>query len=288
MTIVGMEGRRRSGATWKSALAPTRWGAVLGASVLLGAGCESTSDSVCPSCPAMGGESSDFGGTPHPCKLFEQPVPIDAARAAELGFDVATLEGRITRDVDAPLYWRSDEGDRTVLGARGYEQETRIHMSTRVLGHTHIALDAESCAGTICREPGAPDEYSCSDRLELDVEADVQTADGALAARMRGYALYGRDGFSFHEVPAGTLFANLRDVTGKLELSEPSQPIDSAQLLVNFYLEADQTSGEISTNLLLRVGGDGRRALRPLFGVWPERPTAAGDGGESVIETSEP
>jgi len=149
----------------------------------------------------------------------------------------------------------------------------RIQMNARVLGYTHIDLDAQSCAGTTCRQPGAPDEYSCSDRLELDVEGEVQTADGAITAMMRGYALYGREGFSFYDIPAGTLFANLRDVTGTLELPEPSQPIRSAELLVNFYLNPDQTSGEISPYLLLQTGAAGATELQPLFGVWPEPPT---------------
>jgi hypothetical protein len=288
MKIVGMDRRSPQGATSRTARGGAACrGAVLGASVLLGAGC-STNDSVCPSCPTRtGGESSDFGGTPHPCVLFERRVAIDAGRAAELGFDVASLEGRITRDVDAPLYWRANEEESAGVRARGYQRETRLQMSPRVLGYTHIELDASSCTGTTCREPAAPDEYSCSDRLELDVEAEVQTTDGALAAMMRGYALYGREGFSFYEVPAGTLFANLRDVTGTLELSEPRQPIQSAQLTVSFYLNADHTSGEISTYLMLRTGGGGGLEIQPLFGVWPEPPAPAGDV-EVIIETSEP
>jgi hypothetical protein len=288
MKIVGMDRRSPPGVTSRAARVGAVWrGGLLGASVLLGAGC-STSDSVCPSCPALtGGESSDFGGTPHPCGLFERRVPIEVGRAVELGFDVASLEARITRDVDAPLYWRANEEESAGVRARGYQRETRVQMSPRVLGYTHIELDASSCAGTTCREPGAPDEYSCSDRLELDVEAEVQTADGAIAAMMRGYALYGREGFPFYELPAGTLFANLRDVTGTLELSEPRQPIQSAQLIVGFFLDADQTSGELSTRLMLRTGGGGGHEILPLFGVWPEPPIPAGDV-RVIIEAPEP
>jgi hypothetical protein len=288
MKIVGMHRRIRTGTTSRNALGGAVWrGCVLGASVLLGGGC-STSESVCPSCPELtGGESSDFGGTPHPCVLFERSVAIDAGRAAQLGFDVASLEARLTRNVDAPLYWRADEEESAGVRARGYERETRLQMNPRVLGYTHIELDPLSCDGTICREAGALDEYSCSDRLELDVEAEVQTADGAIGAMMQGYALYGREGFAFYELPAGTLFANLRDVTGTLELSEPRQPIQSAQLIVNFYLDAAQTSGEISTYLMLRTGEGGGREIQPLFGVWPEPPASAGDGRVST-EAPEP
>jgi hypothetical protein len=289
MKIVGMEGRRPSGASWRPALGGAVWrSAALGASVLLGASCDSTSDSVCPSCPApTGGESSDFGGTPDVCAPFERRVAIDADGAAELGFDVASLEARITRDVDAPLYWRPNESEPAGASTRGYQRETRIQMSARVLGYTRIELDAQSCTGTTCRQPGAPDEYHCSDRLELDVEAEVQTSDGAIAAMMRGYALYGREGFSFHAVPAGTLFANLRDVTGTLELPEPIQPIDSAQLIVNFYLGPDQTSGEISPYLVLRSAGYARHQIHLLFGFWPE-PPAPSDDGMATMDMFEP
>lgn len=248
---------------------------MLAASVLLGIGCD-TSSSECPSCPAQtGGESSDFGGTPHPCTQFERPVASDADTAASRGFDVATLVARIERAVDAPLYWQTHDGGE----ARGYDRVTRIQMNARVRGFTHIGIDPELCGGTTCRQPGGGDEYTCSERLELDVEAHVQTADGAITAAMRGYVLYGREGSRFHEMPGGTLRANLSDVDGSLELREPSQPLRLAELMVDFYVRGDRTHGDIKTAWTL---WDGSEKL-PMWGTWPEPVTPIGNPSAGQI-----
>ena len=268
-----------------------RWRTTLWTLALLGVACNESTDTVkdpsrrvCPDCPAVaGGESSDFGGTPHPCVQFESKSPIDAAQARALGFDVSQLEQLVQREVDAPLRWRPDPSPSGARPPAGYEADTRIQLRASIAGYTHVKLDPSSCVETTCRPADTSDELSCSDRLELAVEAELHTGDGAVSASLAGYVLLGRPGFAFAEVPAGTLFASLRDVTGTLELFAPDDgfPIQRGLLLADVYFGAARTSGAVRASMMLRTGQH-----ITLTGYWGELDRASqssGHGGAGVL-----
>ena len=245
--------------------------------------------SVCPDCPPrLGGESSDFGGTPHTCSAFEERGAIGAARSLELGFDLAELERRLEREVDAPLYWRLN--DRVDGGGRvtGFDAETRVELRARLVDYTHVSLDGDRCEGNACYDP-AYGEWTCSDRLEVGVEADVETADGAVSARVEGNVFQGRPGFPFSEVPAGTLRANLRDVTGTLEVAPPlSLPIGWAALLVDIRFGADQTEGDVRPFIYFEDGECCGRDYSPLSGGWPDDPAELARNAGPLREEPDP
>jgi hypothetical protein len=239
--------------------------------------------SVCPACPELaGGESSDFGGTPNPCVQFEEHSPIDAARASELGFDVPRLQALVAREVDAPLHWRQNDAPLYGGAASGYEPETRIVANVVITGYRHVALDEAACDGNECLVADGEQPLVCSDRLELDVRAMIHSADGAVAATTNGYILQGRAGFPFAEVPGGSMFANLRDVRGTLEVAPDERTeIVRAVLSVDLRLGPERTEGDLRPHLLLQVGDVQFADYLPLFGSWPdalESPTNDGDG----------
>lgn len=239
--------------------------------------------SVCPDCPAVaGGESSDFGGTPSSCSLFESRVPIDAAQAQALGFDVAELERLVQREVDAPFRWRTDpSGNGGEKPPQGYDPDTRIQLRATVVSYTHIELDPSSCTGTVCRDATSGVERPCPDRLELAVTAELRTMDGAINASLTGYVLQGRPGVAFAE-PGGSLLANLRDVTGTLRLfPDKDFGIRSGWLNVDVYPRADHTQGDLRTSIYLRSSPG---AYMPLSGSWGrEPPSPSGVGGAGVL-----
>ncbi len=212
--------------------------------------------SVCSECPGIaGGDSSDFGGgSPDTCVVFERPQSITAARAAELGFDMERLVSLIERDVDAPLRW--SVSDARGGAPTGYEQETRIEARPR-LGDwvTYFSLDPERCTSTRCYDDDVG-EWTCSDRLELGVEVELRTLDGAVSATVSGYVLQGREGFPFGDRAAGSQQANLRDVRGSLQLFPPaSAPIQRAVLSIDLWFEPAQTEGDLHLFLWLADGG---------------------------------
>jgi hypothetical protein len=229
--------------------------------------------SVCSDCPGLaGGESSDFGGgTPHPCLAFEQRVPISDARAIELGFDMARLTALIERDFDAPLRWMASEPNRGGPAA-GYEARTRIEgRARRGDWLTYVGLDPSRCQDTVCNDDDVG-EWTCADSLELGVEVELRTVDGAVSATASGYVLQGRPGFPF-ERPAGSQRADLRDVTGSLRLFPPaSPPIRYALLMIDLLFEADQIEGDLRPYFYLSAREGSGEDNIPLAGHWPDVP----------------
>lgn len=229
--------------------------------------------SVCGDCPGLaGGESSDFGGgSAHACTAFEQPQSITATRAAELGFDMERLVSLIERDIDAPLRWSANDA----LGGppTGYEQETRIEAKPR-LGDwiTYFSLDPERCTGTSCSDDDYGD-WTCSDRLELGIDVELRTLDGAVNAQASGYVLQGREGFPFGDRAAGSQQANLRDVRGSLQLSPPAgSALERAVLSIDLFFEPEQTEGDLHLYLWFREDAVRRSLYEPLHGHWPDVP----------------
>jgi hypothetical protein len=225
--------------------------------------------SVCSQCPPeTGGESSDFGGSPDPCTLFEQRAAIDSTQAAELGFDITRLARLVERDIDAPLRWTPMES----WGgpAAGYEPETWIEGKPKILGYTHVGLDPRHCSGTTCVTE-AGDELTCSDRLELDIEVELRTLDGAVSALASGYVLQGREGFPFGDSPAGSQRANLRDVSGTLEVfPDENLVILQALLMIDLYFKADRIEGDLRPSILLSQRPGSVAEYIPLSGHWPD------------------
>ena len=108
----------------------------------------------------------------------------------------------------------------------------------------------------------------CSDRLEVGIDAELRTLDEAVSALVTGYGLYGRAGFPFSEVPAGSVFANLRDVSGALRLFPfEDYAIERGLLMVDLFFGADRTTGNMSPVMWLGVDS-GVPAYSPLFGNW--------------------
>lgn len=226
--------------------------------------------SVCLDCPGLaGGESSDFGGgNPHPCTVFEQRFPISDARALELGFDMARVTALIEREIDAPLRWTESAGYRAEAPT-GYQPETRIEgRARRGDWLTYVALDVERCPGNLCYDADYG-EWECSDRLELGVVADLRTLDGAVNATVSGYVLQGRPGMSF-ETPAGSQFANLRDVTGSLELSPPGSRTVLALLVVDLFFNPEGIAGDMRTYFSFANADGTSGEYAPLSGHWPD------------------
>jgi hypothetical protein len=129
-------------------------------------------------------------------------------------------------------------------------------------------------------------ELECPDRLELGIEAELRTLDGAVEARALGYAFQGRPGFRF-ESPAGTVFANLRDVKGSLRLSLPeADDIERAVLGTDLFYRPDRIEGDMHTYILLRQGPVTAALYSPLQGHWPdvEGPPAPPQVGEPDVE----
>jgi hypothetical protein len=234
-------------------------------------GADSTAgDSVCAECPVQaGGESSDFGGTPHTCTHFELRAPIDRSRASDLGFDVDALEQRIERPLDAPLHWKPEDS-RAGGPASGYQPETWIEGTAKLSGwYTYVGLDPARCEGTECADTEVG-EWTCSDRLELGIEAQFRTLDGAVNAFASGYVLLGRPGASFGETPGSSLRANLRDVHGSLRVvPDQGLAIVEALLMMDLYFKADRTEGDLRPFLVLRDSPATVVHYLPLSGHWP-------------------
>jgi hypothetical protein len=206
--------------------------------------------------PAVGGESSDFGGTPSPCVQFEQLTLTDADGAAALGFDVRALVSRVERDFDEPLRWMPSSTTYSALSAPS-PLPTRVQGRATILSYFYVSLDPESCEGTSCQfESGS---LECSDRLELRIEAQLRTLDGIVDATALGYAFQGRPGFSF-ESPAGTVFTGLPDIPDTRPLSwlEFTQLGDAGES-TSLYFNDERTEGDVHT-----------RAPAPLWGHWPD------------------
>jgi hypothetical protein len=227
-------------------------------------------DSVCAECPVQaGGESSDFGGTPHPCTHFELRSPIDRTRATDLGFDVDELEQRIERPIDAPLHWKPEDS-RAGGPASGYHPETWIEGTAKLSGwYTYVGLDPARCEGNACADTEVG-EWTCSDRLELGIEAQCRTLDGAVNAFASGYVLLGRPGASWGETPGSSLRANLRDVHGSLRvLPDQSLAIVEALLMMDLSFKVDHTEGDVRPVLALRDSPATVVHYLPLSGHWP-------------------
>lgn len=202
--------------------------------------------------------------------LFEQRVVVERANAIDMGFDVTKLEQLIEREIDAPMRWTAAT---TSVGgsASGYQSETWIQGKLKLSGwYEHVELDPERCAANTCSD-AATGEVTCSDRLELGIEGEFRTRDGAVSALLSGYVLQGRAGFPFGDVAAGSLRADLHDVNGVLEIAPPSDmTLVEALLMTDVYFEANQTEGSLRPYMLLTETAGSAAEYVPLSGYWPD------------------
>lgn len=226
--------------------------------------------SICPGCPTGVSFPVLFGADagPDPCKLAEQRSDIDRARAVELGFDVDLLEQRVTREIRAPLRWSNDDNSGRTT-ASGYELETTIEGDVTVGSYHHVALDPALCAGQDCDLDGSPTR--CSDRVELDIEVDLYTLDGAIQTHASGSALSARSGFAYGEYPGGIVFASLSEANGSLDLlPDPTLPIVTADVVSYLRFKVDQTEGDLRPSITQAYGP--AYYTHNINGHWPDPP----------------
>jgi hypothetical protein len=118
-----------------------------------------------------------------------------------------------------------------------------------------VGPDPAVCDGTICQLPDGETERQdqCTRRLDVDVEAEIETLDGAVRAGLKGtvsmmHPEYSGPGAS--EVwrdPYFNLRTDLSAVTGTLRLApKPGGVRYVGLLLATGFMHSDQTSGEIS------------------------------------------
>lgn len=187
-------------------------------------------DDVCPSCePSTGGDSGDFPGEVTGCEALSSPVVIDAAQAAELGFDMAAIRGYLA-PVDATIHWiqLQTEGGGP---ASGFSEPAQLQVKFMPTTYTFVRPSPDYCDGTTCRrqvdgdsEPLVISEASCSKRLEIALEAEIDTSDGAVHAQAKGTVIQWKVGLGGEGTEPGTLLigqvtADLRDVSGRLRLT---------------------------------------------------------------------
>lgn len=185
----------------------------------------SSGGSVCPTCePQVGGETGDFGGSLTFCGGVSRRAAIDRATAQALGFDIAEIERRIARPIDASLLWvaSADEGG----GApSGFERDTRVRAEILITGYGFHRPDPEFCDGNVCSMNGGsvPQAMCEGDRfLDLAVSVNFETADGAVRGTAVGQAVQwvpDPRGARDPSLPVVVnTFADLHDVTGRLHL----------------------------------------------------------------------
>jgi len=259
---------------------------------LLLVGCASAeSERICAACePERMGDTGDLGGSQTACGYFRAPEPVDATRAAELGFDVEALESAIARPIDMPMEWRSSSGASVGGGpARGYDPLTNVTVRVRSARvYRHMRPDPQYCDGTTCRWPGgdAEPQANCARTLETDVQVEVATADGAVRGTLVGAAMQVRSGA---EQGAGlAAWDGLVEATAPLSEIEGSLRLDPqrgaqgyrSELYVLLQHSAAATNGELIPRVFIETSDNTGVDHSPIYGVFPP----AGNPGQPLLD----
>jgi hypothetical protein len=145
---------------------------------------------LCPSCQATaGGETSDFPGTAHhACARANHTLSLDEREADALAFvDVAELKALLEHEIDVAMHWTAQPTERSSIKG-GYEPDTRLHATTKIVSYTYYGPDPALCAGGLCTVPGSPEPLEpCSEVLLIGTEVELHTDDGAITASLDGH-----------------------------------------------------------------------------------------------------
>jgi hypothetical protein len=249
---------------------------------LLLVGCSSSSDGsdVCPTCePEVIGDTGDLGGELTACWGNRAPEVVDAARAAELGFDVEGMERAASRPVDAPLTWLASEDVFGGDAASGYSSEpTTISVHVQSLrSYRHMRPDPQYCDGTTCRFPGATvPQSTCPRSLETDVRAEIMTADGAVRASLAGIAMQVIAGSEGEGDGLASMKAHidasapLSEVEGSLRVYPKQGAMGyRTRLRVHMRCSEDATTGSISPSVFIVETENTGTDYWPLRGSFP-------------------
>lgn len=213
---------------------------------------------LCAECgPLAGGESSDFEGDLPVCWSFRQERRISDAEATALGFDMAAVRALATREFSSPVRWVPTSGGLAPgLPATGFSSQTNVSGALRATGELlYRGLDPGVCdADGNCTEPGGSRaepcaEYAASQASTLELELDIETADGAIeATTLRGGISFGRGPLPRPSI--ATLAVDLDEVSGTLRL-DPNRPGPRlGQLVAVLALVPDTVRGTLSPVIL--------------------------------------
>lgn len=215
--------------------------------------------SLCPSCLA-GGETGDFGGTPHPCSVVSSTVAIEHAGAQALGFDVGEIERRLAQPIDAPLRWTSQPLE-TGSAPSGYAPETRISATIELSSSwQHWRPDPAYCDGSICRRAEFDlelEQAGCPQTLGARVLVRIATADGALVAFAPGSVLV-RKRASVDPAPDEPVYVDaaidLREVSGSLLLAPDTTLGPHVGVLrISVRRTAEELEGDLTPSIVFPV-----------------------------------
>ncbi len=250
---------------------------------------------VCAFCqPQSGGETTDFdgGGTPDACSAVSTRREIDVADGAALGLDLQDALLRMQRPIDAPLFFEAPNyGSEVQAGdplPSVYPDQTRILATITPGAMVVFELDSELCDGTVCRTADGElevDATTCKTRVEIEFDADVDTADGTFRALGHGTTHYWlrEDEAEGPDFLAGSTWTDLAEVTGTLSFETPTGDSSSrGTLYLDFYFEPEQTVGDLRFEIT-RSG----TPRYPLGGSWPEARVPPADDGMTGPEAAE-
>lgn len=228
-------------------------------------------DSVCPQClPWAGGETSDFGGTPFSCDRVSEQNEIEIAEAESAGIGVARLLSRLETTIELPLRWEVAHIE-TGPSASGFETSTNIVIQHRIVGSVLRVKSASDdyCDETTCsRGETTVQRASCESEVAFDVQAEVQTTDGAIQAQLNGIAVAKRRGGVFDEASVG-LAIDLREALGSLGV-HPSESF--GQYTGVLRLMSEFSPNHVSGVVWVDLVSETRRFLPmvPIQGVWSD------------------
>jgi hypothetical protein len=183
--------------------------------------------SLCPSCQATaGGETSDFPGTAHhACARANHILSLDEREADALAFvDVAELKARLEHEIDVAMRWTAQPTERALVEG-GYEADTRLHATTKIVSYTYYGPNPALCAGGLCTLAGSAESFEpCSEVLRIGTEVELRTDDGAVTASLEGSTLLD-SALDLVELN-NNAFGDLTDAHGTLRIgTEASQPV---------------------------------------------------------------
>jgi len=240
---------------------------------------------LCPGCdPNAGGETTDFGMSFTECGALSAPVAVSEAEAVELGFDVASLQARMERPIDAELSWEADPYPSLSTGgkpASGYEDPTQVQAQVQVTRLAYHRPDPAHCVDGQCTLPDGDgtliEQASCATFLMLHYDMQLSTLDGAVEASGEGEAAQWSEGFEDMVGNAagelhGHAYIDLSDARGTLELDPDTDATYTGTLTVQLDFEDDMTHGYVTPTIRYTVidenGDEEGKSYMPVQGTF--------------------